>query len=136
MFLEKHKLTVREQAKIYFNQRIGMNFAEIIKDYRRNKPKRRMEVDDFLGTSSNFKKEVIDRRPFNIKEFELKDLKKQTKGLLNGIINMHIRSLRKKRKDMGSDKQMIMTKDGKMYTSPKRNHVSGIRKSNLRIPKM
>ena len=37
LFLKKHKLTLREQARVYFNQRIGTTFSEIIKDYRKVK---------------------------------------------------------------------------------------------------
>lgn len=37
LFKMKHKLTIKEQARVYFNNRIGATFAEIIKEYRKKK---------------------------------------------------------------------------------------------------
>ena len=37
LFKMKHKLTLKEQARVYFNQRIGAYFTEIIKEFRKAK---------------------------------------------------------------------------------------------------
>lgn len=37
MFIKKHKLTLKEQARVYFNQRIGATFSKIIKEFRKVK---------------------------------------------------------------------------------------------------
>lgn len=69
LFKKRHKLTLKEQARIYFNQKIGTNFAEVIKEYRKQKKNK------LLAPSKHTKEEEVDRKPFNIKEFELQHLK-------------------------------------------------------------
>jgi hypothetical protein len=65
------------------------------------------------------KKEPIDLKRLNIKEFELQNLKKETNGVLNEIIDLHIKSLKKKRKRSDIlDIQTMMTKKEIRLFSP------------------
>lgn len=72
------------------------------------------------------KTKTVDRRPFNIKEFELIQLKKDTKGILDGIIDLHIKALKKRRKVSAQpERQMNMTRgDFRAFSPLKKNRAN------------
>jgi ribosomal protein L44E len=100
---------MKEQARLYFNQRIGATFSEVIKEYRRR----------IRAAGGQVRPEVVDRRAYNVKEFELQQLKKDAGGVLNGIIDLHIKALRKRRMHSGHpDRKFNQTRGGFRAYSP------------------
>jgi len=70
------------------------------------------------------KPEPVDQKALNIKEFELKVLKTDTDGVLNGIIDLHIKAIRRRREHSNNlEKMMNMTRaDFRLHSPLKRAH--------------
>lgn len=71
------------------------------------------------------KGEDIDHTPYNIKEFELHQLKKDTLGILNGIIDIHIKAIKRRKQSVNNRKLNMTRRDFRTY-SPLKNLRRGI----------
>ena len=80
-------------------------------------------------------KPTRDKKPFPIKEFELHQLKKETNGFLNGIINCHISALKKKRIQQNQGDKTNLTRMHFRAYSPLKNqrHLHMVRKAKFGI---
>lgn len=61
----------------------------------------------------------------NIKEFELQNLKKETNGVLNGVIDLHIKALKRKRNkaDMLELQTNMTNKNFRAFSPLKKNRL-------------